>query len=494
VPDVHNFADLVRHNAADRGDRPALRSPDEVLTWSELDAQVDAVAADLTRIAGGSPVAIALPNGVPFAVAFFAALRAGLVVVPINPAYTGRELRQILDDSGAGVLIATAAVREAAGSTAARPYTVERRDAVEPSPSVAGGEDLAVLLYTSGTSGAPKGAMLSHRALLANHAQLAELDPSPVTPDDVVLLALPLFHAYGLNSGLGAVAYHGACGILLDRFEAAGSLETILANRVTAVVGVPPMFVAWTAQTEQLAHAWSTVRLAVCGAAPLAPSVGARFTQATGATVHQGYGLTETAPVLTSTLASAKAKPGSIGRAIPGVELKLIDASGEPVGPDEDQDDEVGGSPGTEPGEIVVRGPNLFSGYWPDGADGPAADGWWATGDVAYADEDGDLFLVDRIGELILVSGFNVYPHEVEQVLASHPDVVEAAALGVPNEQTGQTVKAFVVRAEGSALTEAALMAHAERNLARFKCPTQIEFVASLPHSATGKVRKAALR
>jgi long-chain acyl-CoA synthetase len=210
--------------------------------------------------------------------------------------------------------------------------------------------------------------------------------------------------------------------------------------------------------------------------------------------VHQGYGLTETAPVLTSTLASTTVKPGSIGRAIPGVELQLIDASGEPVGPDEDQDDEVGGSPGTEPGEIVVRGANLFSGYWPDGADGPTADGWWATGDVAYADGDGDLFLVDRIGELILVSGFNVYPHEVEQVLVSHPDVVEAAALGMPNEQTGQTVKAFVVRVEGSTLTPADLIAYAERNLARFKCPTEIEFVASLPHSATGKVRKAALR
>jgi long-chain acyl-CoA synthetase len=494
VPDVHNFADLVRRNAADRGDRPALRSPDEVLTWSELDAQVDAVAADLARIAGGAPVAIALPNGSQFAIAYFATLRAGLVAVPINPGYTGRELRQILGDAKPGVFIATDAVREAAGSTAASQYTVKKLDQVEAQASAAGGEDLAVLLYTSGTSGAPKGAMLSHRALLANHAQLAKLDPSPVTPDDVVLLALPLFHAYGLNSGLGAVAYHGACGVLLDHFDSAGSLETILANRVTAVVGVPPMFVAWTARTEQLAHAWSSVRLAVCGAAPLDPSVAARFAQATGATVHQGYGLTETAPVLTSTLASLTVKPGSIGRAIPGVELKLIDASGEAVGPDDDQDDEVGGSPGTEPGEIVVRGANLFSGYWPEGVDGPTADGWWATGDVAYADEDGDLFLVDRLGELILVSGFNVYPHEVEQVLTGHPDVVEAAALGVANEQTGQTVKAFVVRTEGSTLTAADLIAYAERNLARFKCPTEIEFVASLPHSATGKVRKAALR
>jgi long-chain acyl-CoA synthetase len=494
VPDVQNVADLVRRSAAERGDHPALRSSDRVLTWSELDAQVDAAAAELARIGGGAPVAIALPNVPEFAFAYFGALRAGLVAVPINPAYTGRELRQVLADSGAGVFVATEAVLAEAGSTAALPYQMGKLKPAEPVQSTGGGDDLAVLLYTSGTGGAPKGAMLSHRALLANHEQLAALVPSPVAPEDVVLLALPLFHAYGLNAGLGAIAYHGACGVLLDHFDASGSLETILAHGVTTVVGVPPMFVAWSARSEQLTHAWSTVRLAVCGAAPLDASVAARFTQATGATVHQGYGLTETAPVLTSTLASTTAKPGSIGRAIPGVELRLVDASGETVLLDEDQDDELGGSPGTEPGEIVVRGRNLFSGYWPDGAGRPTEDGWWATGDVAYADEDGDLFLVDRIGELILVSGFNVYPHEVEQVLNGHPDVVESAALGMPNEQTGQTVKAYVVRIEGAALTAEELVAYAERNLARFKCPTEIEFVASLPHSATGKVRKAALR
>src|SRR6185312_15465315 len=210
----------------------------------------------------------------------------------------------------------------------------------------------------------------------------------------------------------------------------------------------------------------------------------------------------ETAPVLTSTLVGPVVKPGSIGRPLPGLQLRLVGATGEDLWrdgqavPDDDPDelDISDVAPGTDPGEIVVRGPNLFSGYWPDGADGPAADGWWATGDVAYADEDGDLFLVDRLGELILVSGFNVYPQEVEQVLAGHPDVVEAAVLGMPNEQIGQTVKAFVVRTEGSSLTAADLIAYAERKLARFKCPTEVEFVASLPHSATGKVRKAALR
>jgi long-chain acyl-CoA synthetase len=303
----------------------------------------------------------------------------------------------------------------------------------------------------------------------------------------VLLLAVPLFHAYGLNSGLGAVAYHGACGVLVERFDPADSLLSIERHGVTGVVGVPPMFIAWSLMGERLARAWAGVRLAVCGASPLDPAAERRFAEATGRPIHQGYGLTEGAPVLTSTLASPAVKPGSIGRAIPGVELRLVDAAGEDVEPDEEDDT-------TDPGEIVARGANFFLGYWPDRSLGPGPDGWWATGDVAYADEDGDLFIVDRLGELILVSGFNVYPHEIETVLTAHADVVEAAALGVPHPYTGQTVKAVVVRRPDSQVTAEELIAHCERNLARFKCPTAVEFVASLPHSATGKVRKGVLR
>ena len=207
---------------------------------------------------------------------------------------------------------------------------------------------------------------------------------------------------------------------------------------------------------------------------------------------------------MTTTLASPAPKTGSIGRPIPGVEVQarggrrrrarrgrpdgLVDADDD----DDDFDDDAGGSPGTDPGEIVVRGANLFCGYWPDGRDGPDADGWWATGDIAYADADGDLFLVDRLGELILVNGFNVYPHEVELVLDAHPGVAEAAVVGVPHPYTGQAVKAFVVRAPGAdGHRRGPMLRHCERNLARFKCPTAIEFVAELPHSAIGKVRKA---
>ncbi|GGM57191.1 long-chain acyl-CoA synthetase [Dactylosporangium sucinum] len=497
MQDVSNFADLVRRAAATNGARPALRSHDTVVTWAELDRQVDAVAANLAALdlpadeRGPARVAIALPNVPEFAAVFFGALRAGLVAVPVNPAYTARELEHVFADSGAAVLIATRSVQAANGPS--QQYRLgeniaELFEAAEAKIRETAAEDLAVLIYTSGTVGAPKGAMLPHRALLANHEQLARIDPPPVTSDDVLLLAVPLFHAYGLNSGLGAVAYHGACGVLVERFDPADALDTIERHGVTGVVGVPPMYVAWSLMGEPLARAWARVRLAVCGASPLDPAAERRFAETTGKAVHQGYGLTETAPVLTSTLVGAAVKPGSIGQAIPGVEIKLVDAAGNEV--DLDEDDEVR----TDPGEIVARGANLFLGYWPDASGGPDPDGWWATGDVAYADEDGDLFIVDRLGELILVSGFNVYPHEVEMVLDAHESVLEAAALGVPHPYTGQTVKAVVVRRPGSQVTAEELIAHCERNLARFKCPTAVEFAAELPHSATGKIRKAALR
>ena len=523
-----NLSDLVRRAAATGPGRTALYWHDRVLTWGELDVQVDALAVGLRALAlpssAGHParVAIALPNVPEFVVAVFGVLRAGLVAVPVNPGYTPRELRHVLGDAGVSVVVGTAevaasvqgmrdelpALREilAVGDPAFAKLSGGPAEAAAPGT---GGDDLAVLVYTSGTAGAPKGAMLSHRALLANHEQVAAVQPPIVGPSDTVLLALPLFHAYGLNAGLGAIAYHGAAGVLVERFDPADTLRLVARHQVTVVVGVPPMYVAWSLLPD-LGEALTSVRVAVTGAAPLDPAAAVRFTAATRHPVFEGYGLTETAPVLTSTLASPTPKGGSIGRPIPGVSLKLVSAEGEEIWhsdapvtdvseeePGDELDREAPESPGTDPGEIVVRGANLFSGYWPDGREGPDADGWWATGDVAYADADGDLFLVDRLGELILVSGFNVYPHEVEQVLTLHEGVAEAAVLGIPHPYTGQTVKAFVVRSAdpaGTAVTAEDLLQHCERNLARFKCPTAIEFVPELPHSATGKVRKVALR
>jgi len=530
---IRNLADAVRRAASRDPGAPALVAHDTVISWGELDARVDAVAVGLRALGLGggddqerapARVALALPNVPEFAVALFAVLRAGLVAVPVNPGYTTRELRHQLADSRTAAIIATSAVVEALSGVrtdlpalehmftigsesvgGARSFAELAHEGAGPVAPTTGGEDLAILLYTSGTAGAPKGAMLSHRALIANHEQVARVNPPIVSPGDVVLLALPLFHAFGLNSGLGAVAWHAACGVLAERFDPAETLRLIARHHVSVVTAVPQMYVAWSLLPE-LGESLASVRVAVSGAAPLDATAARRFLNATRHPIFEGYGLTETAPVVTTALASPVPKSGSIGRPIPDLEIKLVAPDGSEiarVGPDglvdsdafdDDFDDDAGGVPGTDPGEIVVRGPNLFSGYWPDGAGGPDKDGWWATGDVAYADADGDLFLVDRLGELILVSGFNVYPREVELVLAGFAGVAEAAVVGIQHPYTGQAVKAFVVLAPGVTASADDLIAYSERNLARFKCPSVVEFVPELPHSATGKVLKGSLR
>ncbi len=492
-----NLAELVRVAAQRSPDKPALLFGSGALSWRELDARVDAAASALRGLGlvRGDRVGLSLSNTPDFPVAYFGALRAGLVAVPLNPGCTAQELRWTLGDSGARAVVVRAAgadlltpladelgalehvlVADPAGEW----HDLLERSAGAAADHVGGGEDLAVLLYTSGTSGRPKGAMLPHRALLANLEQTASIEPPVMTADDVVLLVLPLFHVYGLNAALGAVAWHGATGLLVERFDPVETLDELRRAEVTNVVGAPPMYVAWS-MLPDVGDAFTHVRLAVSGAAPLPATVLQRVLDLTGSPVFEGYGLTETAPVLTSTLMSEVAKPGSIGRPVPGVDLRLVDKRGQPV--------EEG-----DPGEVVVRGANVFLGYWPDGSGGPDADGWFATGDVAYLDADGDLHLVDRRQELVLVSGFNVYPREVEDVLVAHPEVQEAAVLGIPHPYTGEAVKALVVRTPGSRLTADDVIAHAARSLARFKCPTAVEFVAELPYGATGKVRKGRLR
>ncbi|GIE97823.1 long-chain acyl-CoA synthetase [Paractinoplanes rishiriensis] len=492
--------DPVAAAAARRPHHPALITPDATLTWAELDARVQEAARRLVMLARPRDrVAIVLGNTVDFVVTYFGTLRAGRVAVPLNPGYTADELDHAIGDCQATVVVADLAERAKLRSPTPPCVPPDLGAATGDLPEVRAG-DLAVLLYTSGTSGRPKGAMLSHAALAANHDQLDAIEPPVVGPDDVVLLAMPLFHAYGLNTGLGTVAHHAATGVLVDRFDPAASLAVMAERRVTVAIGVPGMYSAWSRQPSA-SIALAALRTAVCGAAPLNPAEAALFTTATGKNILIGYGLTETAPVLTTTAVSDRAKTGSIGRPLPGVSLRLRSAGGHVLwedgtaSPEEDLaelDLSVEDSAGTDPGEIVVRGANLFGGYWPDGRDGPDGDGWWATGDVAYADGDGDLHLVDRIGELILVNGFNVYPAEIERVLDSHPAVAESAVIGRPDDDTGQRPHAYVVAALDPAPTPAELQVFCAGQLARFKLPS-IEVVSELPHSATGKVRKREL-
>jgi long-chain acyl-CoA synthetase len=490
-----SLAELVRAAARRRPEAPAVVDGDRRLSWAELDAAVDRAAAGYAahELAPGDRVAIQLPNGLDWLRAALGALRAGLVVVPVNTAYTDPELEYVLSDSGARLLVTAAERSPVAGV----PVCAGPPDGDGPAPQVAADPAApSFLAYTSGTTGRPRGAILTAAAMRANQEQCLAMTPPPVREDDRVLLVLPLFHVYGLNAGFGLVAATGACAVLQEHFDPRASLTLMAEEHVTAVPGAPPMYQAWLAAADalgndaELRRGFAAVRMASSGAAPLPEESWVAMRDRAAVTVWEGYGLTEAAPVVASTLATGRAKPNCIGGPVPGLELELRDTatSGSTAERPEPEDHLEG------PGEIWLRGPNLFAGYWPDGADGPDTDGWLGTGDLAYRDADGDLHLVDRRSDLILVSGFNVYPAEVERVLDTHPAVRESAVIGVPDARTGAAVRAVVVLRPGEHLTFEDLQAHAAESLARYKVPTSVHFLPALPHSLTGKVSRARLR
>jgi long-chain acyl-CoA synthetase len=541
TPLTGNVADLVAAAARRGPDHPALREPanDLTLTWSELDAAVTAEAARLVGagVRPGGRVLIRLGHGARFCVTLFGALRAGAVAVPVGTQSPERELGIIVADCQPTVLVAepgdpavaatagTAPVlgppelrsspwggAEAVGggSAGAGPADGSPADggsvgggSADGSPvgggSVGGGEDIAVLGYTSGTTGRPRGVRLSHRALLANRAQIGQLRPVPVSPADRVLLQLPMFHLYGLGAGLLQVCWAGATGVLVDRVDPGGVLDAIRAERITVLAGVPSRYRSLLElPADRLREGLVSVRLCIAGGAPLPPDLLRAWTDATGLDLYEGYGLTETGPLLTSTLVGGRPKPGSVGQPLPGapgvagVELRLDDPSGDAETEPDEEDELDDGQPDT--GLVAARGPNLFSGYWPDGAGGPDAEGWFRTSDVGFLDAEGDLHLVDRATDLVIVSGFNVYPHEVERVLTEHPAVAEAAVVGVPDPRTGEAVKAVLVLREGERLSAEQVREHCAERLARFKVPSIVEFTDELPRSATGKIARRALR
>ena len=515
----------MESNVAELLSRAAVMEPDKLalseattgrrITWSELDALVERVVHGLSEagMVAGYRLMIATGNRIEFVAAYLGGLRAGLVVVPVNPRSVTGELIRTLADSGTRMVIAdpstVSTVRRAVGGLnealesvgmepGARPRIVTVGTTLEPGergwdqlvatagrpgPARVDPENLAVLLYTSGTSGRPRAAMLSHRALLANIEQVATVEPAMITGRDVVLGVLPLFHVYGLNAVLGQVVRQCAHLVLVDGFDAEGSLDLIEDEAISVVPVAPPVFAYWM-QLSGLEDRLGPVRLTLSGSAPLAPELIAAFNERTGVEVHQGYGLTEAAPVVTSTLCSKEARPRSVGAALPGIEIRLLDESGR-----QPHDDADGG-------EIHIRGANLFSGYWPDGEDGPDAEGWWATGDVGYLDPTGDLYLVDRIKELIIVSGFNVYPSEVEDVVSELPEVAEAAVIGVEDAETGEAVVVFVTSTPAGASDglEDVVRRHCAERLARFKQPSAVHVVEELPYTVTGKVQKGRLR
>jgi long-chain acyl-CoA synthetase len=505
-----HVADLVARSAVQVPDQPAVVdvTSANTLTWADLDGAVSAEADRLmaTGVTPGDRVVVRLGNGAGFCVAVLGGLRAGAVVVPHGPVAVARELDIVFADCRPSVIVANdgddAARQSAAGvgATVIAPPDLAARAASRA--GTGDGEEIALLVYASGTTGVPRGILLSHRALLANREQTAALRPAPVTPVDRVLVSLPLFHIFGLAAGFLQVCWAGATAVLTERFAPADIAEILVSHRVSALAGVPTMFRALLdLSPDDLRAATAGVRLCTSGGAPLPPGWLSAFHEATGLAIVEGYGLTEAGPTVTTNPLGAPPKPGSVGRALPGVELRLVDAEGRPIDsapePDDDDDDiEIDideGDRGNDTGLVAVRGPNLFSGYWPDAAGGPDAEGWFRTADVGFLDADGDLHLVDRASDVVIVNGFNVYPREVEQVLLSIEGVTEAAVVGQHDERAGEVVKAVLVTDPAAGVEEEAVRAYCAERLARFKVPAVITFVDALPRTPTGKIARRQL-
>ena len=465
-------------------DAVALVDADGELTYGELAEQVGRVRGGLLAagLVADDRLAIVCGNERRFVLAWLGALGAGLVAVPLNPQSPAAELQRELDAVGPKALVASKGV-DAVGDLTQNLLDFDELLAAEPAPVVEREDgDLATLLFTSGTAGAPRAAMLTHGNLRSNLEQLDEAPAPTLEPGEVVYGVLPMYHIFGLNVVLDGTLRKGGTVVLDDRFDPARALATIAERKITRVTGPPTLWRSLVDLPDADPEAFRTVRQAASGAAKLSVDVASAVAERFGVTLTEGYGLTETSPVVAAA-AGTDAPPGSVGRPIPGVQVRLVDPAG---------DDVLIG----DEGQILVRGPNVFAGYWEDEEATRAAlgpDGWLRTGDIAVVDDDGFLFLVDRAKDLVIVSGFNVFPAEVEVVLREHPSIEAAAVVGAPDDRTGEAVHAYVVRTD-DALDEAAVIDHTAQRLARYKCPSEVHFVKELPVGLGGKLLRRALR
>jgi long-chain acyl-CoA synthetase len=496
-----NLADVIEPHS---DDAVAIISRGRPVTFGDLRQRVGALRGALLElgIEPGDRVALMAANNPWFVVSYLAVLGVGGVVVPINPLSPPPEVQQQLASVGARAAVVGPSARSSFSHVdreqlpvlehvlspgAALPGSLDLAELFEhePAPMVDRDEaDLAALLFTSGTAGAPRAAMLTHGNLVSNLEQCQQAGARAQTPDDVVLGVLPFFHIFGLNVVLGLSLRAGSPVVAIERFDPQSALEAVQRHRITVVSGAPAMWAAWATLPDADAAALESVRIAVSGAARLDPGTRHAVRERFGVELTEGYGLTEASPVVTSGVGVPGAPDGSIGVPIPGVQVRLVDSAG--------HDALVG-----DAGEIWVHGPNVFAGYWND----PEAtlralgdDGWLRTGDVAVVDDDGFLFLVDRIKDLIIVSGFNVFPAEVEEVIATHPAVAQVAVVGVPHPHSGEAVKAYVVLADGGTIDEEDIIEHVTDRLARYKAPQKVMFVDELPVNAAGKVLRRELR
>lgn len=511
----------ILHLAASRfGDRPASAFLGAQLTFREIKSQADRLATSLARlgIERGDRVGIMLPNSPQYMISFFAIIRLGAIVTNINPIYTLREVDLVAQDAGLKAIITldllaplalgvkpnssiehiiTTSVQEYSADPSSAPAAPEGTlsfaglingvDEVSlPRVQIDAEEDIAVLQYTGGTTGVPKGAMLTHYNLYANAIQTA-LWADGVTErgNERYLMVIPYFHIYGQTVGLLVGAWNGAMQIMIPKFDVEQLLDAIRRYQPTFFPGVPTLYISLLNHPEAKNVGLDRVRRFNSGSAPLPVEVLEKFEALTGGMLYEGYGLTEASPVTHSTPTLAKRKPGSIGLPITGTECKIVDLeSGTrelPVG---------------EEGELCIRGPQVMKGYWkkPEETAATLRDGWLYTGDVARMDEDGFFYIVQRKKDMIIVSGFNVYPNEVEDVLFTHPAIVEAAVIGVPDAYRGEAVKAFIVLKPEAQATAEEIIDYCRERMAKYKVPSQVEFLSALPKSAVGKVLRRTLR
>jgi long-chain acyl-CoA synthetase len=488
-----NLAQMLTDTVGEHGDRTAIKLDDLQIPYSVLDQAVARAAGLLAArgVRAGDRAGIMLPNVPYFPFAFYGALRLGAVVVPMNPLLKGREVAFHLSDSGAKVLIAWHQFAEAAqaGAQAAgaecilvEPGRFEQLlGAADPVAEVAerADDDAGLILYTSGTTGTPKGAELTHENLRS--ATQISVDLVGADHEGVSFGGLPLFHVFGLTSGLNSTVRVGGCLTLLPRFDPAKAIEVLQRDRVTTFLGVPTMYAAILHDPARASFDPSALELCVSGGAAMPVEVLRAFEDEFGCKVLEGYGLSETTAIASFNRPDRERKAGSIGIPVDGVDMKVVDADGAEV-------------PQGEVGEIVLRGPVVMKGYWnrPDAtADAFDDDGFFRTGDLATKDDDGYFTIVDRKKEMIIRGGFNVYPREIEEVLYEHPAVREAAVVGIPHDALGEEVAAAVaLKEDADGATVEDLRDFVKQRVAAYKYPRLVWLVDELPKGPTGKILK----
>ena len=471
-------------------ERTAAITDEDAMTYAELDTASARLATLLERegIDAGDRVGVMLPNIAAAPIAYYGIWRLGAIAVPMNPLMQGREVRFYLSNTGSKALIGSpgfaGAATDGAESAGAKLWLVDdaelsRLTADIPefgSPVERANPDTAVILHTSGTTGTPKGAELTHGSLGSNQDVIVRL--VKLTDEDVVLACLPLFHVFGMTCAMNAAIAAGAGLSLLARFDPAKAIERIRRDRVTVLEAVPTMYSALLSVADKFSpEATATLRTCVSGGAALPVAVLNDFEKTFNAVILEGYGLSETSPAVTFNHPDAERRPGSIGTPIEGVQVRLVDAEGNEV-------------PTGTPGEIQIKGPNVMKGYWnlPDATAEAIKDGWFSTGDIAVVDADGYYYVVDRKKDLIIRGGYNVYPREVEEALYEHPAVAAVAVIGIPHESLGEEVGAAVVLKAGASAELEELRRFVKGRVAAYKYPRRIWFVDSLPTGPTGKL------